>query len=181
MGESQRFRRLYLRYHNELFGYLCHMLRSSSIAESMVQETFLKLLDHIHDLEDAQIKSWLYKTATRLALNHQRSQKRRHSWHQQALQQDALPMDQGNQLDPEQKWIEREEAEDNKRRKELALRAQEKLSARQVSLLQLKFSGMSYAEIADALDVQTSSVSRLLIRAKQAFQKAYQELERAEG
>ena len=47
------------------------------------------------------------------------------------------------------------------------------LETRQSELLLLRGSGLSYAEIAAALELNPSSVGTLLARAQQAFRKEY--------
>jgi DNA-directed RNA polymerase specialized sigma24 family protein len=51
------------------------------------------------------------------------------------------------------------------------------LPARQAQILSLRASGLSYREIAGALDVKISSVGALLARAEATFEKAYLETE----
>ena len=47
------------------------------------------------------------------------------------------------------------------------------LDSRQAELLLLRGSGLSYAEVASALELNPSSVGTLLARAQQAFRKEY--------
>jgi RNA polymerase sigma-70 factor, ECF subfamily len=48
------------------------------------------------------------------------------------------------------------------------------LPERQGRLLLLRYAGLSYAEIADALDIAAGSVGTLLARAERAFAAAYE-------
>ena len=47
------------------------------------------------------------------------------------------------------------------------------LDPRQAGLLLLRSSGLSYGELADALEINPASVGTLLSRAQQAFRKEY--------
>ncbi|NLJ40950.1 MAG: RNA polymerase sigma factor [Clostridiales bacterium] len=59
--------RLYKDYRNKLLWYCLNLSRNNpSIAEDIVQETFIKALENAHilnDLTDAQCRSWLYRAA----------------------------------------------------------------------------------------------------------------------
>ncbi len=77
------------------------------------------------------------------------------------------------QSDPQDEYLRRED----RARVQAALA---RLPERQGKLLLLRHSGLSYAEVAMALDVAPGSVGTLLARAERAFLAAYQEIETAE-
>jgi DNA-directed RNA polymerase specialized sigma24 family protein len=51
------------------------------------------------------------------------------------------------------------------------------LDQRQVQLLILRYSGLSYRELAVALGVSENSIGTLLVRAEREFEKRYRRLE----
>jgi len=55
------------------------------------------------------------------------------------------------------------------------------LPERQGKLLLLRYAGLTYNEIAEALDIAPSSVGTLLVRAERAFAAAYGRLNPAEA
>jgi RNA polymerase sigma-70 factor (ECF subfamily) len=102
---------------------------------------------------------WLYRTAVRMGLNELRGSMRRARHESLADLTASFP-------DPEQA---RAAAEERRQVREvLAV-----LDPRQAALLVLRTSGLSYEEIASALELNPASVGTLLSRAQQAFRKDY--------
>ena len=102
---------------------------------------------------------WLYRTAVRTGLNELRRQVRG-SRHESLA--DATP----GAPTPEEVRAVREEQEHVR----LVLAA---LEPRQAELLLLRSSGLSYDELASAIDLNPASVGTLLGRAQQAFRKEF--------
>jgi len=103
--------------------------------------------------------AWLYRTAVRLGLNELRGSGRR-------ARHESLAEVPANFPDPEQA---RAAAEERRQVREVLAA----LDARQASLLVLRTSGLSYEELAAALELNPSSIGTLLSRAQQAFRKEY--------
>ena len=64
---------LYTQFHTYLLARCTALCRDSAEAEDLVQETFLRALTHIGDIQDLsreQCRAWLYKTAQRLYIDH---------------------------------------------------------------------------------------------------------------
>jgi len=102
---------------------------------------------------------WLYRTAVRMGLNDLRGSHRRTQHESMADLSAAFP-------DPE---AARAAAEERRQvRDVLAV-----LDPRQASLLVLRTSGLSYEEIASALELNPASIGTFLSRAQQAFRKEY--------
>jgi len=102
---------------------------------------------------------WLYRTAVRLGLNDLRGANRRARHESLADLSPGFP-------DPEQARAAAEE----RRQVRDVLAA---LDARQAALLVLRTSGLSYDELAAALELNPSSIGTFLSRAQQAFRKEY--------
>ncbi len=104
--------------------------------------------------------AWLYQVVTHLAYNNARGQGRRQR------REDAVFGTSSGDADPV------ELAEQVERR--LAVRrALLKLPQRQAQLLLLRYAGLSYKELAEALSLAPGSVGTLLARAEAAFERAY--------
>ncbi len=101
----------------------------------------------------------MYRTAVRTGLNELR---RRLRSHRHERLSDATP----GAPDPEQVRAAAEEQEHVR----TVLAA---LDPRQAELLLLRGSGLSYADLAAALELNPASVGTLLSRAQQAFRKEY--------
>lgn len=111
----------------------------------------------------ANVAGWLYRVAVNLGLNALRARQRRRQYEAQAGRQ---ALEQTSPADPATLL---EQAEERQRvRAALA-----KMKPRSASLLALRYSGLSYAEIAAALDLAATSVGALLARAEAEFERRY--------
>jgi len=106
-----------------------------------------------------QAAGWLYRTAVRVALNELR-RKTRSTRHESLA--DTTP----GAPTPEELRLLREQQEQVR----AVLAA---LDSRQSELLVLRGSGLSYEELAAALELNPASVGTLLSRAQQAFRKEF--------
>jgi len=102
---------------------------------------------------------WLYRTAVRLGLNELRGAGRRARHESLADLTRGFP-------DPEQARA----AEEERRQVREVLAA---LDPRQAALLVLRTSGLTYEELASALELNAASIGTFLSRAQQAFRKEY--------
>lgn len=70
---------LYATLREELLGYCQTMAKDRAAAEDLVQETYMRAMTHLEDLENlsrGQRRSWLYKTARNLYIDRVRKQSR---------------------------------------------------------------------------------------------------------
>lgn len=133
-------------------------------AQDLALEAFLRL--HQRSPQGSGLENldgWLYRVATNLGLNALRARQRRQRYEEQAghnaLQDSSTP-------DPAAEYERRQEREQV--RGILA-----GMKPRSAKLLVLRHSGLSYAEIAAALDLTPGSVGTLLARAEKEFQERY--------
>jgi RNA polymerase sigma-70 factor (ECF subfamily) len=101
------------------------------------------------------VEGWLYRTGLRLALDHIRKERRRSYY--EALASWFMPAAVSGQ-DDEQACVKQVLAS---------------IKPQQAALLVLRNDGLTYAEIASALDLNPTSVGTLLSRAEEAFRKEY--------
>lgn len=159
------FEELFLAHYDRVFRLLYSIVGSRQEAEDLAQETFLKLHKHRFDAgRQHNVPAWLFKVATNLAYNTLRGEKRREQRQESAGQ---AMLRSGSAPDPAQ--VALREAERATVRRVLA-----GLPERQARLLLLRHAGLSYQELADALDVAPSSVGTMLARAHAAFEAAFQ-------
>lgn len=130
-------------------------------AEDLAAEAFWKLWK-TREAQGDKAAGWLYRTAVRLALNDLRGSKRRTRYEQLAPAGSVQPT-------PEEARAAAEEREQVRR----VLAA---LNERDAGLLLLRAGGLQYTEVAEALDLNPSSVGTLVSRAQQAFRKEYVKL-----
>src|ERR1043166_2481147 len=95
---QSEFEAFYLRTARVLHGYLCRMSRNSALAEEILQETYIRMIN-APAMEEHSRKAYLYQTATNLLRDHWRKQKReRENWElnpvEEQVHQDLnLPLD----------------------------------------------------------------------------------------
>jgi RNA polymerase sigma-70 factor (ECF subfamily) len=133
------------------------LLRHREDAEDVVQETFLKLLDHVRaGGADTNVRGWLFTVAANGCRDRMR---RRARW---------IPWTPANETAVEPPALEDEEG-----RVKAARQALSQLSGRDRLLVALRAQGLSYREIAAAARVRPVSVGRLLARALERWERAY--------
>ena len=131
-------------------------------AEDLALEAFVRLHQQPPPRRD-NLGGWLYRVGTNLGLNALRARKRRRSYEEQA---GALALE-GNAIPDPAAALERRQERGQVRQTLSAMKP------RAAQILILRYSGLSYAEMAAALGVKPSSVGTLLARAEREFEKMY--------
>jgi len=135
-------------------------------AEDLTQEAFLRLYrQRFAEEEEHNVRAWVYRVATNLAYNAMRSRRRREA-RQENVRWDVEPE---NPADAAIRSVERD----------LVRQVLDSLPERQQQLLMLRHAGLSYRELAEALDIAPASVGTMLARAHKAFEVAYKAMDRA--
>jgi len=70
-GDDDAARRLYRKYHMELFRFGVHVLHDQGLAEDMVQETFVKFCHQArnYDVSRGPVRGWLFTMAKSAAID----------------------------------------------------------------------------------------------------------------
>jgi RNA polymerase sigma-70 factor, ECF subfamily len=77
--DEDRFSRLYTQMAPGLHGYLARISGDATLADDLLQETFVRLLQaNAGRLNDSHLRSYLYRTATNLVRDRWRALKREH-------------------------------------------------------------------------------------------------------
>lgn len=163
------FEEIVSRYQNRLLTVLQHLLGNSEQAEDLAQEVFLRVYRARKTyVPGAKFSTWLFTIANNVASNARRSLARRREFNLQStdsssfagggsleqLAQEASALMPSRQLDK----VEMSQIV------ELALGT---LNDRQrLAVLLSKFEDMSYAEIADTMDMSQKAIKSLLSRAR---------------
>lgn len=161
-GDEQAFERLFLRYYPRVYGVAMRIVGNNEDAEEVALDTFTQL--HRRKLDPAQgnnVGGWLYRTTTNAAFNVVRSRKRRRTWWRRLVNRDGRP---ALSEDPAGQAMRDETAEEVRR-------ALAEVPERQRNAVLLRASGLSYAEIADAIEVQPSSVGTLIARGERKLRE----------
>lgn len=142
-----------------LVRYCRRLMEDGDAAEDVAQESMVRLFDHRVTGPEAGIRAWLFKTATHLVRDRYR------------VGQNRLRLLAEHPFRPS----EPESPEVDLERKEARGRAREALdalSSRDKEILLMRYSGFSYKEIADVIDVEATSIGTLLARAERRFAQA---------
>ena len=146
--------RLFNEHGGAIYRFCRSMLRNESEAEDVVQETFLKLLQHLKaDSVRSNIRSWLFTVAANACRDRMRWRMRWLPWSEEEDQRTVPPS----------------EDDEDRQRARATLR---QLAPRDRMLLSLRANGLSYREIAVATGIREQSVGRLLARAVDRWKRA---------
>jgi len=158
-GDAAAFDALFRRWSGPLLRYLDRMLRDPATAEELVQEAFLR----VHKARDrytpeARFSTWLYRIATNLALNELRRPRHRVP-HQSTDAEGAAPLPDrgpGTEAVVDARVLGRA----------AALELSQLPEKQRAALCLTALEGLSYAEVAEALEVTEKAVKSLVHRAR---------------
>ena len=161
---ADRTRELFSEHGAAIYRFAVSLMRHPQDAEDVVQETFLKLLQHLEAGGNSDnLRGWLFTVAAHAARDRQRRGMRWLPWssdHDARVEPPVLPDEDG---------------------RERAVRASmRQLPERDRLLLALRAQGLSYRDVASAAGVKESSVGQFLARAIERWTRAFEQ-ERGEG
>lgn len=164
---SSRFEALFMQHWAHIYHLLYRLVGDPAEAEDLALETFFRLYQR-YPLGENEFNpgGWLHRVATNLGLQSIRSWKRRERYEVDAGKY-AL------EETPEDRPAEIVIQDEERRLVRLALA---QISERQSRLLILRYSGLSYKQIAEALQLAPTSIGPLLLRAEREFEKRYRML-----
>jgi RNA polymerase sigma factor (sigma-70 family) len=157
------FVELFNEHFRRLYRYLDRLCGDPELAADIAQETFIKLYER-GALPDS-VGAWLITVATNLFRNAHTTRARRH--HLLQVVPDAK-MFADRAVEPVYTPASREIGQ----RVRAAL---DRMPERERQMLLLRAEGYSYKDIAEALNLQETSVGTLLARAKRAFREQYED------
>jgi RNA polymerase sigma-70 factor (ECF subfamily) len=157
---SPAFEELFRAEYARVVGIAHRVLADQAEAEDVAQDVFISFYRG-HPANAVYARAWLHAAAAHAALNALRGRDRRSR--REAAQ--ALPLDTTAAADDPAQTVASSETREEVR----AVLA--RLPERSAAMLALRYAGLSYAEIAAALDVRASSVGTLLSRAEDAFRR----------
>jgi RNA polymerase sigma-70 factor (ECF subfamily) len=167
-GSARAFEELMVRYQGRLVMVLEHLVGSRDLAEDLAQDVFLRVYrSRERYVPGAKFSTWLYTIANNVAANALRSRSRRREVHLEPSQSGSMganPLEVLVQASSGQipaRQLDKAEARDIVR---LALGA---LNDRQrLAVLLNKFEDMSYADIAETMELTPQAIKSLLSRAR---------------
>lgn len=169
-GDSEAMERLILKYQNRIYNIILKMCANPDDAAELTQETFVKIIEKIDGFQGrSSFYTWAFRIAVNLTLNYcQKSVKLRlrsldaqqDGHDEQARQQLKEYLSDSSSPDPAA-------IAQNKELCELAKKSLMKLDENQKAVVVLRdIEGMSYAQIAEVLDIELGTVRSRLSRAR---------------
>lgn len=155
---NRDFDSLFNAYYRRLARLLYRITGGTGRAEEVAAEAFWRLYRKPPP-SNTNLEGWLYRTGVRLALDGLKMERRRARY-------EALASVFGIARTPQQALEENEES----RRVRRTFSA---LKPEQTNLILLRAEGLTYGEIAAALNLNLTSVGTVLARAEQAFRREY--------
>lgn len=164
LGEREAFGQLFERLHQPVLNYVYHMLGEQQAAEDVTQEAFLRAQQHLAELGPPwDFKSWIYRIAGNLAIDLVRKER------------PSIDSEQAEEV-PEPATTRRP-LEGKVQREETRLSVRKTLAGlpptyRQALLLR-EINGLSYDEVARALDCSKDNARQLVHRARLRFREQH--------
>lgn len=160
VSEADVFERLFTAEYARVVAIARRVLGDGPEAEDVAQEAFYAFYRQ-HPADAPFAAPWLHRAAAHLALNQARGRQRRRAREEREARDPQWPV---AEPDPQ---VETVRAEERRQVRE----ALSRLPARSAAVLALRYSGLSYAEVAASLDVSVGQIGTLLRRAEAALRK----------
>lgn len=170
-GDEEAFARLVEAYQDRLIGIFYHLLRDETSAEDLAQDVFLRVYRARKTYQPtAKFSTWLFRIANNLASNSRRSQGRRREIPLSLRDSGPLGCRPEERLLADKSGLMPTRQLARTELQEVVRAALDELNERQrMAVLLHKFEGMSYADIAAAMDLSTPAVKSLLSRARESL------------
>jgi RNA polymerase sigma-70 factor (ECF subfamily) len=171
-GDREAFRQLVQRHQRRAFAVAIGMVRDENDAREIVQEAFLRVYRSLDRFQGgSSFFTWLYRIVTNLSIDLMRKPARREK---ELLDNPSISEE--DEVFPFISRIDGADPIDVMRRREIASRIQQALDAlppyhRSVILMR-EVEGMSYQEMADAMEVSKGTIMSRLFHARQKLQRA---------
>jgi RNA polymerase sigma-70 factor (ECF subfamily) len=168
---SAAFEALFMEHWARVYRLLYRLVGDPAEAEDLALETFIRLYQR-YPPPDSQFNlgGWLHRVAMNLGLQSIRSWKRRERYEMTA---GKYALEDVPEAQPAQILAQAEE-------RRLVRLALSRMNERHSQLLVMRHSGLSYKEIAEALELAPTSIGPLLVRAEKEFAKRYRALTQEE-
>lgn len=155
---TESFDRLFRAEYGRVAAIAFRILQDQSEAEDVAQDVFLAYHQR-YPAEASYAAAWLHAAAAHTALNALRGRRRR-----QQREMAEARLRHGDGPDPARVVEDRE-------RNRAVRTALSRLPQRSATILALRYSGLSYGEVASAMGVGINQIGTLLRRAEAAFRK----------
>lgn len=161
-GDRTAFENIYKAYHYRLIGHLIRLLKSTDLAQEVVQETFIALWDHRSMIQvDKSIMPYLYQIASNKSFNIFKK-----AAHDQKYRAYLYPI-------LEQGYEQIESSLYQKEQREILQKIIDKMPSRQRQIfIRCKLDGKTYEEVAAELHLSVHTVHTQIKRANQLIKES---------
>jgi RNA polymerase sigma-70 factor, ECF subfamily len=176
-GDATAFRTLVNKYKTPLYNFALRQLRSPALAEDVVQDTFVRVVQGLRDFKaEAKFSTWLYTITRNLCVDQiRKSALRKHpSLEQQTAGEDGPTL--GEQLPDTRTDVERNVVSAELRARLFAAVDALPADQREVFLLR-EVSNLPFREIADITGVPENTVKSRMRYALERLQETLREYE----
>jgi RNA polymerase sigma-70 factor (ECF subfamily) len=149
-----------------IYGVLFRMVGDAAEAEDLALEVFWQLYQKSaakRGMEIENLAGWLYRVAVNMGYNALRSRKRRHRYELEA----------GYLSQAQTSWADPPAVMEQSQQREAVRYVLAQMKPRAAQVLVLRHSGMSYSEIAEALQLSPGSIGTILARAEEEFERVF--------
>lgn len=177
-GDTAAMQRLIVKYQDRIYNVILRMCRNADDAAELTQDAFVKVLENIENFRArSSFYTWLFRIAVNLTLNYC---KRRVKLPAASLDEERVSANASAQLkvfladdgSPDPAAVA-----ENKELCELLYVALNKLDENHRAVVVLRdIEGMSYADIAETLEVETGTVKSRLSRARAGLREVLESL-----
>ncbi len=171
---------IYHEYSGQIHTYAYHLLGNQDDADDITQEVFIRAYARLSQLRDqASLRSWLYRIATNLCMDHLRRRSRVKRIFGLELSLGSVGPDDAPQRDIAQPMA-MAELESIAERDHIALALKRMPDKYAVCLLLHSLQGLSYREIAEVIGLSPGAAAVRLSRARDLFARTYEEVRKEE-
>lgn len=163
-GDQAAFEALFERLHQPVLNYAYHMLQDRPAAEDVAQEAFIRAHAQIGQLGPPwDFKSWIFRIASNLAMDHFRRNRRFVD-----LEEPYLVSEPPTTRRPAERA-----AQQAAQREEVWRTLEELPTVYRQALILRELNGLSYQEMARAMEVSYDNARQLVHRARNRFRQAH--------
>src|SRR5579862_5711850 len=170
-----RFEAIYRACGPKVLSLAFRFTRDEESARELTQEVFIKIYRNLDSFrEQSAVSTWVYRIAMNHILNHLKSERRRR-W-KEMLNQNIADVFSGDETEPRNEAVSTDETPDvvmerGERERIVAMNLDALPVKYRVPLVMFHSEGLSYQEIADALQLSLSAVEARIHRAKKMLIK----------
>ncbi len=168
-GDQDAFGQLVLAHQNKIYTLCVHMVTDREEAADLAQEAFLKAWRSLTSFQgESSFATWMHRLTTNVCLDYLRKQSRR----QNISTAVSLDDEDSGWTEPADHSQDPQEQLERAEQKRLLAKALEELPEHHRRMLVMReVSGMSYQEIADALEVDLGTIKSRIARARERLRK----------